>query len=78
MQPTAIGIKELQRHLARITAAAHRGKSFVIYKHRTPLCQIEPITPLKKKFSWADRTKLIVSTKHKHLSRDVDRILYDV
>ena len=78
MNTSTIGIKELHTRLKTISEEAMRGQSFVVFKNSKPVFRIEPITQTTaNKYTLKD-LKTINFKGAKTLSREIDKITYNL
>ena len=77
MTDTIIGIKELHRNLKRVTDAAVKGKSFTVVRDSKPVFRIGPVAgEIGTADTFADMLERLKFRGGKHLSRDIDKIVY--
>ena len=79
MEAQIIGVKELHKNLKRISEAAMSGESFLIVRNSKPVFRIEPVEKItKKKYILADFEKIQFRSNSKNLSKNIDKIVYDL
>jgi len=79
MEAQIIGVKQLHKDLKRISEAAMGGESFLIVRNSKPVFRIEPIREItKKKYTLDDFKKIQFRSGNKNLSKNVDKIVYDL
>jgi len=79
METQIIGIKELYKNLKKISKATAAGQSFLIVRNSKPVFRIEPIKKtVKKKYTINDLWKIRFKSKDKNLSKNIDKIVYDL
>ncbi|NCF75150.1 MAG: hypothetical protein GWO87_01530 [Xanthomonadaceae bacterium] len=81
MEAKIIGVKQLYKNLKTISEETLRGHSFIVVKNSKPVFRIEPINnenDNKKKYTLADFKKLQFKSKYKNLSKDIDKIVYNL
>lgn len=75
MQVQTISVRELH-NVPAIARGIRQGKSYVVVKHSKPLFNIVPTDKMQPK-THTMKDLLAISFKGgKHLSRDIDKILY--
>lgn len=81
MEAQIIGIKQLHKQLKQVSEQTVCGKSFIVVKNSTPVFRIEPMNDKsigKEKYTLADFKKIQFKSKHKNLSKNIDKIVYNL
>jgi len=79
MEAQIIGVKQLHKNLKQISEAAMSGESFLIVRNSKPVFRIEPVKKImKKKYSLDDFKKIQFKSGDKNLSKNIDKIVYDL
>lgn len=81
METKIIGVKQLYKNLKTISEETLNGHSFIVVKNSKPVFKIEPINQdilKKKKYNMADFKKIQFKSKYKNLSKDIDKIVYNL
>ncbi|MFA5945796.1 MAG: hypothetical protein WC802_02720 [Patescibacteria group bacterium] len=75
MNVKTITVRELHQNMPAIGAAVKRGQRYIVVRHARPLFSIaEPEAVEPKTYKIADLVGIYKGDKH--LSRDIDKILY--
>ena len=81
METKIIGVKQLYRDLKTISEETLNGHSFIVVKNSKPVFRIEPMNNgdnKKKKYTLADFKKIQFRSRYKNLSKNIDKIVYDL
>ncbi len=79
MEAQIIGIKQLHKNLEQISEAVAKGKSFLIVRNSRPIFKIEPVEKFpKKKYTIDNLWKIRFRSKNRNLSKNIDKILYNL
>ena len=80
METKIIGIKQLHKQLKQVSEQTVLGESFIVVKNSMPVFRIEPINNrnANKKYTLSDFKKIQFKSKHKDLSKNVDKVVHNL